>query len=332
MITWQEVIAKAIAAYKSGKYVYLYGAKNVLLKTEAQIREYFNREPAYFARYTETEKKQIIKNSLGKYAIDCSGFTGWVCTGDKQYSIGQINNCSKYNTLQAGPTGSLLFTTWGNTGRHIGLDVGNGYAMHIGWESTNAAIKEGRAGILFEPIRARAWEKSGQSKVVDYTGAYSPYEPITELLDADNSGANPGPETPADVWFGEAFGAALIPVYSTATKTTRLKTYPNLATGNMFEVLEDADKRWKIRISNKYIGYIDKQYCLRHTPTTTGIVKVSLHLRQNAGTDYNSLCVMPKGAVVQVCDTKPNKEGAPWYYVIYNQMYGFCSATHVEVK
>ena len=129
---WDDVVDRAIMAYESHDYVYLYGAKNVRLTSEAQIRDYFKREPAYFSRYTEAEKAQIIRNSLGHMAADCSGFTGWVCTGDQQYSIGQINNCSKYNSLQAGPTGSIIFTTWAGQGRHIGLDVGNGLAMHIG--------------------------------------------------------------------------------------------------------------------------------------------------------------------------------------------------------
>ena len=38
MRKWNEVIDRAIAAYKSGDYVYLYGAKNVRLTSEAQIR------------------------------------------------------------------------------------------------------------------------------------------------------------------------------------------------------------------------------------------------------------------------------------------------------
>lgn len=186
---WSEAIDRGIAAYRTKDYVYIYGAKNVRLTSEAQIRHYFAMEPAYFARYSESEKSQIVRNSLGHIAADCSGFTGWVCTGDKQYSFGQINNCYKYNSLAAGPSGSVVFTTWGGQGRHIGLDSGNGWVLHIGYESTDANIAAGRAGIVFEPIVNRAWERSGQSNVLDYSGAYSPYGPTTDLIAEINGGA-----------------------------------------------------------------------------------------------------------------------------------------------
>lgn len=179
---WNEAIDIGIEAYRSGKYVYLWGAKNVLLTSEAQIREYFRMEPAYYARYDEEERRQIIRNSLGRIATDCSGLVE-LCTGDAQWSWGQIANCYRYNTLAAGPGGSILFTTFGRTGRHVGLDAANGWALHIGAESTDANIRAGKAGIIFEPISARPWERSGQSNVIDYSGAFSPYPPTTQLID-----------------------------------------------------------------------------------------------------------------------------------------------------
>lgn len=324
---WSEAVDRGIEAFRSNDYVYLYGAKNVRLTSEAHIRDYFKREPAYFARYSEAEKAQIIRNSLGHMAADCSGFTGWVCTGDQQYSIGQINNCSKYNSLQAGPTGSIIFTTWAGQGRHIGLDVGNGLCMHIGWESTDKAIAEGRAGILFEPITARAWEKSGESNVVDYNGAYSPYPPTTQLWNELHP--NPQP-VPIQGWVGEVYGKALVPVYQNATGVTPLATYPALALGNLFEVVGDYGNRWQILIANAYIGYIDKQYVLRKTPQKTGTVRTDLHLRANAGTSYKSIAIMPRGASVQICDQKPAADGRPWDYVIWNGMYGFASDRYIK--
>lgn len=324
---WDDVVDRAIMAYESHDYVYLYGAKNVRLTSEAQIRDYFKREPAYFARYSEAEKAQIIRNSLGHMAADCSGFTGWVCTGDQQYSIGQINNCSKYNTLQAGPTGSIIFTTWAGQGRHIGLDVGNGLCMHIGWESTDKAIAECRAGILFEPITARAWEKSGESNCVDYNGAYSPYPPTTQLWNEIHP--NPQP-VPIQGWVGEVYGKALVTVYQNPTGATPLVSYPALALGNLFEVVGDYGNRWQILIANAYIGYIDKQYVLRKTPAKSGTVRTDLHLRANAGTSYKSLAIMPRGASVQICDQKPAADGRPWDYVIWNGMYGFASDRYIK--
>lgn len=179
---WSEAIDRGIEAYRSGEYVYLYGAKNVRLTSEAQIRQYMAQEPAYFARYSEEEKRQIVRNSLGKIGTDCSGFVAH-CTGDNQWSWGQINNCYRYNSLANGPGGSILFTTFGGTGRHVGIDAANGMTLHIGAESTDANIRAGKAGIIFEQISVRGWERSGESNCIDYSDAYSPYAPTTALID-----------------------------------------------------------------------------------------------------------------------------------------------------
>ena len=94
------------------------------------------------------------------------------------------------------------------------------------------AIAEGRAGILFEPITARAWEKSGESNVVDYNGAYSPYPPTTQLW----SELHPNPQpVPIQGWVGEVYGKALVTVYQNPTGATPLVSYPAMALGNLFE-------------------------------------------------------------------------------------------------
>lgn len=324
---WNEAVNNAINAFNTHDYVYLYGAKAVRLTSEAQIRDYFRREPNYYSRYSSEELNQIVRNSLGHICADCSGFTGWVCTGDKQYSIGQINNCSKYSSLALGKTGSILFTTWGGQGRHIGLDVGNGLCMHMGYESTDANIKKGVAGIIFEPIANRAWEKSGESNFVDYTGAYSPYPPTTELW----AELHPNPQpVPFTGWVGEVYGKALVTVYQNPTGATPLASYPALAIGNLFEVVGESTNRWQIKIANQYVGYIDKQYVLRKTPAKTGTVRTDLHLRQNAGASYKSIAIMPKGSTVEICDQKPAADGRPWDYVIWNGMYGFASDRYIK--
>ena len=332
---WKDVIAKALELMElslQGKVCYLYGAKGVWLTSESQIRGYFSREPSYFAKYTAAEKDQIVLNSIGKFAMDCSGFTG-LCTGDQQWSIGQINNCSKYNSLAAGPTASLLFTTFSGVGRHIGLDVGGtghgqGLCMHIGWESTDANVAKGLSGIVFEPIANRPWEKSGQSRAVDYSGVYSPYAPVVELWEKLHP--NPSPTPTFDGWVGEVYGKALVTVYANASGATPLASYPALALGNLFEVIGDGGNRWQIKIAAQKIGYIDKQYVLRKTPQRTATVSTDLHLRANAGAQYKSLAIMPRGATVQICDTKKASTGAEWHYVIYNGMYGFASARYIK--
>lgn len=330
---WTEVIDNAIRAFRSGDYVYLYGAKNVRITSPIQVQQYFNQEPAYYSRYSADEKAQIVKNSVGHMAADCSGFTGWVCTGDKQYSVGQINNCSKYNTIPAGPTASILFTTFGGTGRHIGLDVGGtgtgtGLCMHMGYESTDKNIREGKAGIIFEPIANRAWEKSGQSNVVSYAGVYSPYQPILDLWNEIHGGPMPTPTFHG--WVGEVYGKSIVPVYQGPAFGQLLPDYPHLALGNLFEVIGENGTFLEIRIAQKYIGWIEKKYCLRKTPYKDGKVTTDLHLRKGAGATYKSLTVMPKGSVIQICDQKPAADGRPWDYVFYRGQYGFCSDRYVK--
>lgn len=179
--TWDAAVKTALRAYTQSVYasnfVYLYGAKGVRLTSRDVIEQYFAMEPAYFARYNAEEREQIIRNSVGpnKIAYDCSGFVGWLCTGDMQYSTGQIRNCS-YVTgdLAKGVAGSILYTTYGGAGRHIGLDVGFGYCCDMAYESTDKFITQHKAGIRFYKIKdgITPWEISGKSNVIDYTGAY----------------------------------------------------------------------------------------------------------------------------------------------------------------
>lgn len=178
MRTWDSAVKTALRAYVQSRYygnfVYLYGAKGVRLETERQIRDFFAMEPNYFARYSEAERQQIIRNSLGKIAYDCSGFVGWLCTGDMQYSTGQISNCHDVtDNLAAGPAGSILYTTYHGAGRHVGIDIGYGFCCDMAYESTDENIRLNRAGVRLYGIKdgITAWEKSGQSNVLDYTGA-----------------------------------------------------------------------------------------------------------------------------------------------------------------
>jgi len=166
-----HAIQRGLNAYRNrDAYAYFYGAKGQML-TDAVMEALWQAEPAYFARYNATQKKEIFNNSRGKIGYDCSGFTGWVCTGDHQYSTGQINNCSVITTPALGVAGSLLYTTFGGKGRHIGIDIGYGYCLDMGYESTNAIVASNNHSVRLTRIAETAWEKSGQSNVLDYTGA-----------------------------------------------------------------------------------------------------------------------------------------------------------------
>ena len=324
---WTEVIANAINAYRSGDYVYFYGAKDIVL-TEANMDYLSKSEPKYFSRYSEDEIAQIKRNSISKRGIDCSGFVGWVCTGDKQYSTGQIANCSKYTSLKDGNTASILYTSWGGNGRHIGLDIGNGYTLQAAYESTDANIKAGRAGIILSKMTETAWEKSGESNCVDYTGAYSPYEPTTELI--EEVFGHPDKPIPETLWIGECYGVAKAPVYSKPDIYSDSCEWPTLATGNLFEVVSEKKGFWGIRIASQYYGYIEKKYVLRKTPEFKGQVTTALNVRTNPGASYKSIGILSPGQIIDICDTKKAANQADWYYIKLKDGFGFCSARYVK--
>lgn len=171
MELFTHAIQRGLEAYRNrDRYAYFYGAKGQVL-TDATMAALIAAEPGYFAKYSAAEIEQIKRNSRGKIGYDCSGFTGWVCTGDRQWSTGQINNCSVVTTPRDGVAGSLLYTTFGGKGRHIGLDIGVGYALDTGYESTDAVVAANNHSIRLTRISETAWEKSGRSRLLDYTGA-----------------------------------------------------------------------------------------------------------------------------------------------------------------
>lgn len=165
-----EAIKRGLTMYRwRENYAYFYGAKGVTL-SDSVMDALIAAEPEYFKKYTPEEIRQIKKNSRGKIGHDCSSFTGF-CTGDKQWSTGQINNCSRITSPKDGTEGSLLYTTFGGIGRHIGLDIGCGFCLDMGYESTDENIRLKRDSVRLTRISETAWEKSGQTKVMDYTGA-----------------------------------------------------------------------------------------------------------------------------------------------------------------
>lgn len=160
--TWDRAIKNGLQAYVTRtNYAYFYGAKGEML-TDVVMDRLVSEYPDYFKQYTKSELQKIYNYSRGKIGYDCSGFTGWLCTGDKNYSTQQLNNCKVVTTPALGVAGSLLYTTFGGTGRHCGLDIGYGYFLHMPKEMHT---------IELDRIADFRWEESGESKYLDYTGA-----------------------------------------------------------------------------------------------------------------------------------------------------------------
>lgn len=159
--TYYQVIQNALDIMQNrDNYAYWYGAKGQVLTREL-MDALIACEPAYFSKYTPTRLAALKNWSLGKIGLDCSGFIN-ACTGQKSYSTAYYTDTLNKTTPEKGTEGNLLYTTWSGKGRHVGLDIGYGYALEF--------AKEGESCILTR-IKDRGWEHSGQIKGIDYTGA-----------------------------------------------------------------------------------------------------------------------------------------------------------------
>ncbi|MBO7095851.1 MAG: C40 family peptidase [Lachnospiraceae bacterium] len=162
MKTWDEAIKKGLLMFDhKEKYAYFYGAKGELL-TDEIMYHLISAYPDHFAKIPNLI--EIMEYSRGKYGFDCSGFITFL-TGDPGYSGAQIANCHDVTTnLAAGPAGSLLYTTFGGKGSHIGIDIGYGFFLMMS--------REGET-VQFGKISEYPWEKSGQSKYLNMEGSDS---------------------------------------------------------------------------------------------------------------------------------------------------------------
>ena len=153
-----DLISRAVDLYsKREDFAYMYGAKGCVL-TDATIKALMAAEPAYFSQYTPAELQQIYDFSIGKIGIDCSGFIN-LLTGQSNWSTGYWSESVNKTSPAAGTWGNLLYTTFGGTGRHVGIDIGEGRFLH--------APKEMHT-IEMGMISKYAWEGSGQIAGVSY--------------------------------------------------------------------------------------------------------------------------------------------------------------------
>lgn len=279
---YEGVLSDLINAYRSGQYRYFYGAKDIVL-TDSTMHYlmYEDKETSkFFTKYSETEKAQIVKNSRNFRGVDCSATSGWIGTGDKQWSTGQINNCSLHCAPAAAKPGYLLYTTYGGSGRHIGIYLskvdGVSYAIQAGWESTDYNLKLGRANIIITKLEDTPWEIAGASREVDYTGVGESYAPAVKLIrEIFGSGPNKTPKwvaeattyvnvrTSPDV-INNAYGYPLNP----------LPEWPILGEGNLVDVCDDSFVFgwYYVRIAGKYYGWVKSQYMRAPAPKPLAVV------------------------------------------------------------
>ena len=153
-----DVISRAVDLYSRREdFAYFYGAKGCVL-TDATIRTLMAAEPLYFSQYTDKQIRDIYDYSIGKIGIDCSGYIN-LLTGQFNWSTGYWTQSINRGSPCAGTWGNLLYTTFNGTGRHVGIDIGEGRFLH--------APKEMHT-IEMGMIREYPWEGSGQIAGISY--------------------------------------------------------------------------------------------------------------------------------------------------------------------
>lgn len=160
-MTYYDVIKKALLMfYHKDDYAYFYGAKGQRL-TDETMNALIAAEPSYFGKYTTQKLVEIKDYSRGKIGYDCSGFVSEV-VGVANYSTGHYHSGAEKTTPLLGTEGNGLYTSFGGTGRHVGIDIGYGFFLHMPSELHSVTL--GR-------ICEYDWEHSFHFANINYKGA-----------------------------------------------------------------------------------------------------------------------------------------------------------------
>ena len=160
-MTYYDIIKKALLMfYKKDEYCYFYGAKGQRL-TDETMNALISAEPSYFAKYDTATLDKIKNYSRGKIGYDCSGFVSEV-VGAENYSTGHYHAGAEKTTPLLVTEGNGLYTTFGGKGRHVGIDIGYGFFLHVPKELHT---------IVLGRIAEYNWEHSFHFANTDYKGA-----------------------------------------------------------------------------------------------------------------------------------------------------------------
>ena len=129
-------------------------------------------------------------------------------------------------------------------------------------------------------------------------------------------------------------------VYQKATGTTALATYPQLNRGNLVDVIGVSGSRYKIKIANAYIGYIDKakittpdKLTKSEYPYVGKCTGNDVAVRKDAGTSYAKISGYPtlnKDNKVDVLGVKKDSFGNKWKQVkIANKYIGYVFGKYI---
>ena len=132
-------------------------------------------------------------------------------------------------------------------------------------------------------------------------------------------------------------------VFASSTGSTKLATYPMLNRGNLVDVIGKSGSRYKIKIANVYIGWIETNKIttpdkITSTPSPYPFVGActgnSVNVRKGAGTNYANISGYPmlnKGNLVDVLSDKTGTDGKKWYQIrIAGKYVGYIRGDYIE--
>lgn len=171
--------------------------------------------------------------------------------------------------------------------------------------------------------------KTGQFDVIPYADA-KPLKPGDIVLKTGHVVMVVEGDSDYTEWVGECYGIDFLTVRSKPNEHSEIAEWSTLGTGNLFGVIGEEGEWYQIRIADKYIGWIPKQYVLRKTPLRIGRVTGDVYVRVNAGANFRAIGILKKGDNVTICDTKKAQNGADWYFIQYRDAWGFSSAKYIK--
>lgn len=354
MATYKDIVNAAASLYANrNKYCYFYGAKHVVL-TDERMEALWNAEPNYFKRYSAAQKQAIFNYSRGKIGLDCSGFVclvlenaGVITRSQWTYSTALISKCTNITTNPASaesPAGSLLYSTFHNAGRHIGVDGGAGYFYDIGVEGDT---------IRYAKIADWGkWEKAGRYPGVDYAGSvggstrFSKPEGYLDNVDKDGifGWAYDGTDEPLTVHIYIYKDGKQVDLFPTKANVFRsdLKSAGKGNGNHAFFVNYDfaiklgvgkyTVKAFAINKAGSVNPQLQnvKTVNITQQVTWTGRATTDVYVRSDADVTSFAKTVLLSGKTAQVVGSKTATDGMIWYKVTYDGITGYINSKFIE--
>lgn len=168
------------------------------------------------------------------------------------------------------------------------------------------------------------------------------YSLVTSILNSNSApnASNQPVDQSYTAWVGSCTTNGT-DVFSGATGSSKLSTYPKLNAGNLVDVVGESGTRYHIRIAGKYFGYVEKSRIKNPNkkepkspyPFVGKVTASKLNVRKKPGTGQPLLPEYPqlnKDNLVDVLGETKDSQGTKWYKISIAKKYaGYVSAKYI---